>query len=206
MQPGDQLEARVDGYIVDIVRGEQLIEIQTRNLAALKRKLRALLEHHPLRLVYPIAQEKWIVRKTASGKEILARRKSPHRGQLRDLFGELVSIPDLILHPNFVLEIALIQEEEIRHADGRGSWRRRGHSIHDHKLLQVLETVTFETKQDFLSFLPGDLEQPFSNQSLATRLGDSIYATRRMTYCLRKMGVIRLVAKNRNQLLFQIAG
>jgi len=203
-QPGDQIEVKVDGYVIDLVRGGELIEIQTRRLGALRRKLISLLEHYPVRLVYPIAQEKWIVRKSGSGKKILGRRKSPKVGRLTDLFAELVSIPELINHPNLTLEIALIQEEEIRHTDGRGSWRQRGQSIHDHKLLQVLETVTFKRKEDFLRFLPAGLEQPFSNQSLKEHSGGSIHAVRQMTYCLKKMGLIEQVGKNGNRLLFKI--
>lgn len=203
-QPGDQAEVQVDGYFIDLVRDRELIEIQTRNLGALRRKLNVLLEHHPVRLVYPIAQEKWIVRKTGSGKKVLGRRKSPKVGRLADLFRELVSIPELINHPNLTLEIALIQEEEVRHADGQGSWRRRGQSVHDHKLIQVLETVTFERKESFLRFLPDGLEQPFSNKSLTERIGGSIHATRQMTYCLKKMGLIQQVGKNGNQHLFNI--
>lgn len=203
-RPGDQLEVKVDGFLIDLVREGELIEIQTRNLGSLRLKLQMLLEHHAVRLVYPIAQEKWIVRKTGSGKKIISRRKSPKIGRLSDLFAELVSLPELINHPNLVLEIALIQEEEIRHADGRGSWRRKWQSIHDHKLLQVLEAVSFTKKEDFLRFLPADLAQPFTNQSLTERIGGSIQATRQMTYCLKKMGLIQPVGKNRNQLLFKI--
>jgi hypothetical protein len=203
-QPGDQLEAKVEGFVVDIVRDDLLIEIQTRNLAAIRRKLHTLLEHHPVCLVYPIAQEKWIVRKTGSGKKILGRRKSPKVGRLTELFAELVSIPELINHPNLTLEIALIQEEEIRHDDGRGSWRRRGQSVHDRRLVQVLETVTFATKEDFLRFLPNGIEQPFSNQSLQEHSGGSIHAVRQMSYCLKKMGLIEQVGKRRNQHLFKI--
>ena len=177
-RPGDQMETKVDGFIVDIVRDDLLIEIQTRNLAAIQRKLHILLERHSVRLVYPIAKEKWIVRKTGSGKKVIGRRKSPKVGRLSDLFEELVSIPELINHENLVLEIALIQEEEIRHADGHGSWWRRGQSVHDRKLIQVLETVTFEKKEDFLRFLPEGLEQPFSNQSLTERVGRSIHTIR----------------------------
>ncbi len=204
-QPGDQIEVKVDGYIIDLVRDEELIEIQTQRLGALRRKLTALLEHHPVRLIYPIAQEKWIVRKSGTGKKILGRRKSPKVGRLTDLFQELVSIPELINHPNLTLEIALIQEEEIRHADGRGSWRRRGQSIHDRRLIQVLETVTFATKKDFLRFLPDGLPQPFSNKSLKERIGESIHAVRQITYSLKKMGLIHQVGKDGNQLLFKIS-
>jgi hypothetical protein len=47
---GDELEASVEGYQIDLRRGAQLIEIQTRNFAALKRKLTQLVERHPVRL------------------------------------------------------------------------------------------------------------------------------------------------------------
>jgi hypothetical protein len=59
-QPGDIFEAPVDGFVVDIVRGDLLIEIQTRNFSAIKRKLEQLLISHSVRLVYPIPSEKWI--------------------------------------------------------------------------------------------------------------------------------------------------
>src|SRR4030042_1787412 len=75
-QPGDQLEAKVDGYIIDIVRGDLLVEVQTRNLAAIKRKLLALVSHHPVRVVYPKAREKWIVKLSQDGSRV-GRRKSP---------------------------------------------------------------------------------------------------------------------------------
>ena len=53
--PGDELEASVEGYQIDLRRGAQLVEIQTRNFAALKRKLTQLVERHPVRRVHPIA-------------------------------------------------------------------------------------------------------------------------------------------------------
>jgi hypothetical protein len=113
-QPGDLLEAQVDGFHIDIIRHDRLIEIQTANFSSQKRKLNTLIEKHPLRLVFPIAQEKWIVRLAADGVTQLGRRKSPKRGNIFQLFRELVSIPDLTRHPNFSLEVLLIQEEEVR--------------------------------------------------------------------------------------------
>jgi len=36
-QPGDQLEVPLDGYYIDIVRDDMLIEIQTRNFSSIKK-------------------------------------------------------------------------------------------------------------------------------------------------------------------------
>jgi hypothetical protein len=37
--PGDRLEVKLDEYIGDILRGKLVIEVQTRNFSALKKKL-----------------------------------------------------------------------------------------------------------------------------------------------------------------------
>src|SRR5205823_13397781 len=50
-RPGDQFETPVDGYVIDIVRGDTLIEIQTGGFAPLRRKLDRLLDSHRVRLV-----------------------------------------------------------------------------------------------------------------------------------------------------------
>ena len=199
---GDKLEAKVDGFVIDIKRGDQLIEIQTANFSAIKSKLLRLLDKHKVRLVYPIAELKWIVHKSASGEETFGRRRSPRRGCLLDMFSELIRIPSLFYNDNLSIEVLMIEEEEIWRNDGRGSWRRKGASIEDRKLIRVLETKLFEHKTDFLDFLPKDLPEPFSNRNLAQSLGVHINQSRRVTYSLRKIGVIAQVGRNGNQMLF----
>ena len=46
-RPRDRAEEKVEGYVVDLVRGRLLIEIQTGNFAPLRRKLDALLRSSP---------------------------------------------------------------------------------------------------------------------------------------------------------------
>ena len=82
---GDELEVKVEDFIVDILRGKLLIEIQTRNFSAIKKKLIKLLLNNQVRLVYPIAKLKWIVHVSRSG-EFVKRRKSTKKGKLLDLF------------------------------------------------------------------------------------------------------------------------
>jgi len=199
--PKDRFEVRVDGFIIDILRENLLIEVQTKSFRAVKRKLSSLVESHQVRLVYPIPEKKWIVRITESS-ELVAKRKSPRKGRLVDLFYELVSIPDLIARENFSLEVLMIEEEEIRCSDGKGSWRRRGVSIKDRRLINVTDRVLFRNETDFLRFLPNDLKRPFTNRSLADQTRVSINLTRKMTYCLRKMGAIKRVGKNGTELIF----
>lgn len=201
---GDLLETQVDGFHIDIIRNNLLIEIQTANFSSQKRKLCTLIEKHPIRLVYPIALDKWIVRLAADGVTQLGRRKSPKRGSLFQLFVELVSIPDLIKHPNFSIEVLLIREEEIRLDDGQGSWRRKGWSIVDRRFLEVVSKQIFKKPSDFLTFIPSGLPDPFTTSDLAKNIYQARWLAQKMAYCLRNMGAIEVVGKNGKSLLYSV--
>jgi hypothetical protein len=200
--PEDQIEAQVGSYRVDVLREDLLIEIQTTSLIKIRDKLRELVREHHVLLVHPIAREKWIVQLDPASGERIGRRKSPKRGRITDLFTELVHLPTLINHPNLALEVLFIQEEELRCADGQGSWRRRGVSIVGHELLDVVERRRFNSGGDFLALLPEGLEAPFTNRDLARGLNIRLRQARRMTYCLRKMRVLKTEGKRGRELLF----
>jgi len=202
-RPGDRFEQEVDGFVVDIVRGDLLIEIQTANLAAISRKLMALSAAHKVLLVYPIAAEKHIVRVTRKRRKELSRRRSPKRGTLTDLFDELVRAARLPQQQGFALEVLMTREEEIRCDDGKGSWRRKGVSITDRRLVEVVDRIAFSNRWDFLRFVPEGLEQPFTNKTLAQAAGVRVDVARKITYSLKKMGVIAEVGKRGNALLFE---
>ncbi len=201
-RPGDRIEVEVDGFIIDIVRDDLLIEIQTGNLSSIRHKLRTLAEHHSIRLVYPIPRDKWIIRLAEDGQSALSRRMSPKHGHVEDLFAELVSLPRLLANPNFSLDVLLTQEEEIRRYDATRAWRRRGWVTHERRLLEVLDRRRFRTPADLRELLPATLEEPFTTSDLAAAIDRPRRLAQRMAYCLRKMGVIRAVGKEGNALLY----
>jgi hypothetical protein len=214
-RPSDQIEVAVDGYVIDIVRGaeargdpdrsDELIEIQTGNFAALKHKLPQLLENHRVRVIYPIAQAKWITRVKADGKTPVSRRKSPRRGTLEEVFLELVSLPELMAHPNFTLEVVLIYEEEWRcPRAGRKRDRAREWRVCQRRLLEVIEAIEFAAPSDFQRFIPIDLPAPFTSRELAGALQRPDYFAHKITYCLRKMGVLTVVGKRQRAWLYEV--
>lgn len=200
--PGDRFEVPVDGYLVDIVRDGLLIEIQTRGFSPLKRKLGRLAETHPVRLVYPIAKDKWLVKLAKRRKKVLGRRKSPKHGTVEDLFEELVSIPKLLLNPNFALDVLLIQEEELRRHDARRAWRRKGWVTHERRLLDVVDRRLFETPADLAALVPDGLAEPFTTADLAAAIARPRWLAQKMAYCLREMGVIQPVGKRGLTILY----
>ena len=202
-QPGDEIEARVEGYVIDIVRPGLLIEIQTGSFGNLKHKLVDLVTRHRVRLVYPIAQEKWIIKLADDACRQLSRRKSPKRGAFHDLFGQLVAFPTLVAHPNFALEVLLVQEEELRrHVPGR-AWRRRGWVTHERRLLQVVDRRTFRNPGDLAALLPQDLPDEFTTLDLAGASRQKRRLAQQTAYCLRETGAIARVGRRGNAILYE---
>ncbi len=191
---------RIDGYIIDLVRGDLLIEVQTGGFSPLKRKLATLTRLHPVRLVLPITEEKWIVRLPKEGdapEGKPARRKSPRRGRVEHLFKELVFIPGLMANDNFSLEVLLTREEEVRRFDEARAraWRRKGWVIHERHLLEVVDRRVFETPAELACLLPHALPDPFTVQQVAAALGQPAWLAHKMIYCLRAMDAIEAAGK-----------
>jgi hypothetical protein len=201
-RPDDRFEVPVDGFVVDIVRGDLLVEVQTGSFSGIKRKLAVLAARHPVRLVYPIAREKWIVKLAPNRHDRLSRRKSPKRGAFEHVFVELVSFPQLLSDPNFSLDVLLIQEEESRRYDGKRGWRRRGWVTHERRLLEVVGRRLFETPADMGALLPATLVEPFTTAELAAAIARPRWLAQKMAYCLREMGVIAPVGKRGNAILY----
>lgn len=191
--PGDRIETVVDGFVIDIVRDGLLLEIQTRSLASIKAKVVSLLRNHRVRVIHPIAVEKWILKSAADGSGVV-RRKSPRVGRLEDLFQEMVSFPHLLAHPNFSLEVLMIREEEVRRFEGKRRWRRKGWAIEERRLLDVVDRKLFEKPADWLALVPSDLVA-FTVKDLAAGLRIRERLAQRMAYCLRKAGAVDLIGK-----------
>jgi len=208
---GDRFEVPVDGFVIDIVREDLLIEIQTRNLAAINSKLIRLTRSHQVRLIYPIVKEKWIVRSapincastnsTATKSNAVVRRKSPKRGRLEDLFWELVSIPQLLSTPNFSLEVLMIREEEVRRDDRR---RRKGWVLEGRRLLEVLDQHLFTKSEDWLAFIPTGLSS-FTTSDLATGMDTKKELAQKLAYCLRHGRMIELIGMRGRANLYRVA-
>jgi len=210
-QPGDEVEVPLDGYIIDVKRGETLIEIQTQSFSSIKAKLLDLVPRHPVRLVYPIAQERWIIKVDEDRTTVLSRRKSPKRGTMLHVFDELVRFPALLADSNLTLELLLTQEEEVRHHEpqrrSRRSWSRRGWMTHERRLLDVLSVHHFDDPTALAELLPDSLAEPdavpFTTRDLAAALKERRNLAQKMAYCLRESGVLQVVGKRGNALLYR---
>ncbi|MFW5776738.1 MAG: hypothetical protein ACOCZB_05565 [Spirochaetota bacterium] len=197
-------ERGVEGFVVDVVRGDELVEIQSRGFAKLRRKITTLAGHYRLRIVHPIAAETLITKLSDTG-ELVSSRRSPRKGRAEEVFRELTSIADLLPHPAVTVDVVLVRAVETRVEDGRGSWRRHGVSIVARRLGEVVETRAFVSASDYLGALPPELGSRFTNGDLMDATGLSYRDAQPMTSALRKMGLLRLVDKRGREQVYEIS-
>jgi hypothetical protein len=184
----------VGRFVIDLVRADgELVEVQTGGFGGLVKKLDALLDEHRVRIVYPVAAERRIVRVDELG-EVLGTRRSPKRASAVEVFDKLVAFPSLLTHPHLTIEVLLLREDHIRRPQPVTT-RRRTRDPGERRLVEVLDRIAFGTPQDVLAALPALPAEPFSTRELAACLGCGTVLAQRTLYCLRAIGLVEPAGK-----------
>jgi hypothetical protein len=193
-EPGDRLEVPVDRFVIDLLRADgELVEVQTGGFGPLGGKLDALLDRYRMRIVYPVAAERRIVRVDEHG-EVLTTRRSPKRGTAAAVFDRLVAFPSLLLHPNLTIEVLLLREDHVRGPEPTTT-RRRTRDPGERRLVDVLDRITLRTPADVVAALPALPREPFTTRELAAVLGCGTLLAQRTLYCLRAIGIVEPAGK-----------
>ncbi len=201
---GARLEVNVAGFVADVQHADdRLYEIQTSGFGSLRRKLETVLESHRVVLVHPVAHIRYIVKLPDEPDAPVRRRRSPKRGSVAQVLGELVSIPRLLNHPNFELEVVLVEEEELRrHTPGRAR-RRNGWQVVQRRLAAVLEQHRFASAADLWRLVRAPLPETFTTAELAVAMDEPRWLAQKLAYCLREAGEIGICGKQGNALCYR---
>ena len=200
---GGRTETAVDGYVADVLLGNRIIEIQTGDFFPLKRKLPPLLANHEVTLVYPIAKDRYLVKRSANLEAPAKRRLSPRHGSPFAVFGALTSIASLLEHPNLTLDVVMVTAEEIRMPnEGRGRWRRKWVAT-DHRLLEVVETHTIRRTADLFAMIDAGLPARFTTRHLAATMQAPRRLAQQAAFCFREAGVTEICGKQDRALLYR---
>jgi hypothetical protein len=195
-------EVQVDGFRIDAVVGDCLIEIQCAGLSAIRSKIKKLVQTRDVLVVKPLCEKKMLLKRKRKGGKVVSKRKSPLHENYYDIFDELVHFTSVFPHPRLTLEILLTEQEETRLPPLRKSWRQRPR-VEDRRLVSVTGRMKLRDNCDLLKMLPNELPKTFNTSDLAECADIPRWLAQKMAYCLRHSGAIKQVGKNRNTVLYE---
>ena len=206
----DQVEVPLDGYRIDAMQQDKIVEVQHGSLAAIRDKIRALLANHEVLVVKPVVTRKRIVKLDAPDGEVVHKRWSPKTGSWLDFFEDFVYFTTVFPAEGLSIDVVQVEVEEWRvpRTRRRRRWRRKkgDYQVSEQRLLEVKESHILREPKDLLDLLPSLPEQEsWHTGHLAESLGVPRWIAQRIAYCLRETGAAKTVGKERNALVYQVA-
>ncbi len=220
-----QEEVQAGPWICDLIQEDgSVIEIQNKNVSALRKKILGLLaQGRHVTVVHPIVIQKTIETRDQDGN-VVSQRKSPKKESLYSALREFTGIADILLKKNFSLLLPEIETLEKRiqtqrpeqSKNGRRRfkkpWQKTGK-----ELLAIKKERLLDKKKDWLSLLPQEILQenkksgaPFSAADIkkifllqgneAAAEGGGL-----VLWLFTKMGLVKRLEGQKRPYLYQLA-
>lgn len=206
-QDESQTEVVMGRYRIDAIRDGELIEVQCASLSAIREKCQNLLKRHPLRVVKPVVMRTRIAKVKKKGGLVTSRRMSPKKGNILDLFDELIYFTRVFPHPNLTIEVPLIHIEQVRApaTKRRRRWRK-DYQIQDVKLEMTEGSIELRVASDLLDLiqLPENADD-FNTADLAKSICRPRSAAQQIAYVLRNVGALETSGRNRSGIVYRRA-
>jgi hypothetical protein len=200
----DRQEIPIENYVADIYADGEIIEIQTRQFNKMREKLSAFLPQYPVTIVYPIPREKWVIWIDEETGALSKPRKSPLKGSAYTVFPELYKIKMFLKDPNLRIRLALMDMEEYKLLNGWSRDKKKGASRYDRIPLALVEEVEISCPEDYMQFVPYELEGEFSSREFAKAAHIPVELAQTVLNILYHMQTVTRVGKKGNQYLYEV--
>ena len=200
----DYHEVRINNYVADIYRDGEIIEIQTAGFNKMRAKLDEFLKEYIVTIVYPIPHIKWLNWMDENSHEIVSRRKSPKTGTPYMAFYELYKIKTYLKNPNLRLKIVMLDMEEYRLLNGWSKDKKKGSTRYDRIPTQLVEEVEINCPEDYMQFVPYELEDDFTTKDFAKAVHIPVSLAQTVLNILFFVGTVERVGKQGRAYLYRV--
>ncbi|MBQ8288587.1 MAG: hypothetical protein IJX76_07445 [Clostridia bacterium] len=197
-------EQKIGSYFADIAKDGEIIEIQTRGLYRLKKKITAFLQKgYAVTVVHPVPRTRWIYWIDGEGN-LSNRRKSPKTGHPFAAAPELASLDELVGTPGLTFVVLLLDVEDFRNLDGWGKDGKRGSTRFERMPVTYVEEIRLYEPEDWRRVFPDGLSSPFTAAQFYKKGG---YPSRGGYYALKlfeKLGLVRRAGTKGKAFLYEV--
>jgi hypothetical protein len=197
-------EIPIENYVADIFSDGGIMEIQTRQFNRMRNKLSAFLPLYPVTIVYPIPREKWIIWIDEESGELSRKRKSPAKGNVYLAFIELYKIKMYLKNPNLRVKLVLMDMEEYKLLNGWSRDKKRGSSRYDRIPTELVEEVDITRIEDYMQFVPYDLEEEFTSKEFAKAAHIPVKLAQTVLNILYDIGTVTRTGKKGREYLYTV--
>ncbi len=155
-------EVQVGRYIADVFDGKRIVEIQTRNFAYLRPKLKSFLQQYPVTLVYPLPRIRYLIWTDPETGEFGKPRKCGKQGNALCALHELYQIMPFLTHENLTVELLLFDLDEYRLLDGWSRDRKKGATRVERIPRGTPTCFILKSAADYRTLLPENLPACFT--------------------------------------------
>ena len=200
----EKQEIPIENYVADIFSDGGIMEIQTRQFNKMRNKLSAFLPLYPVTIVYPIPREKWIIWIDEESGELSRKRKSPAKGNVYLAFIELYKIKMYLKNPNLRVKLVLMDMEEYKLLNGWSRDKKRGSSRYDRIPTELVEEVDITRIEDYMQFVPYDLEEQFTSKEFAKAAHIPVKLAQTVLNILYDIGTVARTGKKGREYLYTV--
>lgn len=200
----EKQEIPIENYVADIFSDGGIMEIQTRQFNKMRNKLSAFLPLYPVTIVYPIPREKWIIWIDEESGELSQKRKSPAKGNVYLAFIELYKIKMYLKNPNLRVKLVLMDMEEYKLLNGWSRDKKRGSSRYDRIPTELVEEVDITRIEDYMQFVPYDLEEEFTSKEFAKAAHIPVKLAQTVLNILYDIGTVTRTGKKGREYLYTV--
>lgn len=157
-------EQKVGRYFADVLRENEIVEIQTASLHPLKTKIAYYLRETPYQItvVHPVFIKRWIRWLDPDDGSVSDPRRSPKKENAITAAGDLVYLCDHLTNPRLHFRFPLLEVEDYRLLNGRSADRKHHSSRYERFPIALLDELTVDGIEDFVKLFPADLPEIFT--------------------------------------------
>ena len=199
-------EFTVDGYVADVVRGGEVVEIQTRDLYRLAPKISTFLVENRVTVVHPIALTKTVFWMDPETGECISQRKSNKKGKVIDILPELYGLRQFLVNEKFRICVLLLNVNEYRVLDGYGKDKKKRATKLDRYPTALIDEIYLENAEDYRRFLPDELPEAFASSEFRIAAKCDTFTAQRSLNILSQLGILECIGRRGRQKAYRISG
>lgn len=207
----DCQEVAIGDFVADIVGESGIVEIQTRNLARMKKKLSQFLDAAPVTVVHPVTVNKNVICIDEKTGAVTSKRKSPKHESVYTALEELWGIKEFLKNERLTVCLLLVDVEEIRlyggeipKHGGKKQKSRKGYFKSDRLPTVLHDEIYIRGMEDYRMFIPEDLPKQFTVKTFAEKAEIPNYVAGWGLHLLSDIGVLERVGKQGRAYLYEV--